>query len=83
MPNSGTASSLTYAVVEGLNGKGDLGAKQRISTKDLAGYPTALVLPMLVSAPVAQPIMRRAMEILATQTDGVGASSGLRPSALR
>ena len=28
----------TYAVVEGLGGKGELGAKQQISTKDLADY---------------------------------------------
>jgi hypothetical protein len=28
----------TYAVVEGLEGKGDVGAKRRVSTRDLAGY---------------------------------------------
>lgn len=28
----------TYAIVEGLIGKGDLGAKRRISTRDLTGY---------------------------------------------
>ena len=33
----------TYAVVEGLDGKGDLGAKRQISTKDLAGYVVSRV----------------------------------------
>ena len=28
----------TYAVVEGLQGGGDLGAKRRVSTRELAGY---------------------------------------------
>jgi hypothetical protein len=28
----------TYAVVEGLEGKGELAAKQQISTRELAGY---------------------------------------------